>query len=278
MSPVMLQATGIVQRFDEGTGDEHEVLHGVDLSLFKDEIIGMIGPTGSGKSVLLKTLAGVLPPSEGEVSSSLQEGEEISFMFQEGALFDSLSVLDNVAFPLVRGRVPCAALPYAERTEVCDQVAAVLERVGLAAHSHKFPAQLSGGMRRRVSLARALVNEPDIALLDDPTSGLDPVASSVIMNLIEELHQSFDTAMILVSHDLRRLFPICSRVVALFQGEIVFRGAVADLANPSAESPTVESLFVPCKDLLRQFVACRYDFSDSGLSSVSQAYKEEISS
>lgn len=245
MSNEVLTARGVYQSFGE-----LDVLKGVDITLHKNEVVGLIGPTGSGKSVLLKALAGVLPPLQGSIETHVDGDDSFSFMFQEGALFDSVSVLDNVAFPLVNGRVPCSSLPVAKRREVCAQVGKVLSEVGLAAHSHKFPAQLSGGMRRRVSLARALVNEPDIALLDDPTSGLDPVASSVIMKLISELHNSFQTALILVSHDLRRLFPVCDRIVALFDGEIIFDGTVGDLRGSTLEE-------------VKHFVMCRYDFNEA---------------
>ncbi|MCB0330043.1 MAG: ATP-binding cassette domain-containing protein [Bdellovibrionales bacterium] len=241
---IVLTAKGVHQSFNGA-----DVLCGVDLTLHDKEIVGLIGPSGSGKSVLLKTLSRVIPPTSGEISTFLSDGEEVSFMFQEGALFDSVSVLDNVAFPLVGGRVPCSSLSFRVRKTVCKKVGAILDKVGLSSHSHKFPAQLSGGMRRRVSLARALVNEPEIALLDDPTSGLDPVASSVIMKLIEELHSTFNTSMILVSHDLRRLIPVCSRIIALFDGKVVFDG-------------TVEELRSTAPDYVQQFVRCRYDLQD----------------
>ncbi len=238
---VVLEANNLVQRFGA-----LQVLSNVHLQLSRGEIVGLIGPSGGGKSVLLKTLANVLQPTEGEVSSFLGEHGEVSFMFQEGALFDSDSVLDNVAFPLIDGRVPCSALKKDEKPEVSRRFGAILGKVGLFRHGHKFPAQLSGGMRRRVSLARALVNEPEIALLDDPTSGLDPVASSVIMALIKSLHESLGTSMILVSHDLRRLLPVCSRVIALFDGRVVFDGTLETLRNNANEQ-------------VIHFVSCRYD-------------------
>ncbi|MGA1191408.1 MAG: ABC transporter ATP-binding protein [Bdellovibrionota bacterium] len=238
---VVLEANNLVQRFDT-----LRVLSNVHLQLFRGEIVGLIGPSGGGKSVLLKTLANVLQPTEGDVHHFLGECGAVSFMFQEGALFDSVSVLDNVAFPLIGGRVPCSNLKEEEKARVSQLVGAILEKVGLFRHGHKFPAQLSGGMRRRVSLARALVNEPEIALLDDPTSGLDPVASSVIMALIKSLHKSLGTSMVLVSHDLRRLLPVCSRIVGLFDGKIVFDG-------------TLDALRTDANEEVRHFVSCRYD-------------------
>src|SRR5207244_3998957 len=149
---------------------------------------------------------------------------EVGLMFQEGALFDSLNVLDNVAFPLVNGRVPTTILPKKVQEEVREKVMKILARVGLSRAVHKMPGQLSGGMRRRVALARALVSKPTLVLLDDPTSGLDPVASSIIMDLIVELHREYQPTTLMVSHDLRRLLPVVDRIVALFNGKICFSG------------------------------------------------------
>jgi phospholipid/cholesterol/gamma-HCH transport system ATP-binding protein len=213
---------------------------------FKDEAItALIGPSGGGKSTLLKCLSGVLPLDKGEVRSHT---DSISLLFQEGALFDSISVIDNVAFPLVQGRVPVSTLPRAERAVVQEKALRNLERVGLKDAVNKLPGQLSGGMRRRTALARALVTEPKILLLDDPTAGLDPVASSVIMQLIVDVHNEYKPTTIICSHDLRRLLPIAEYVLALSDGHIVYDGKRVDLgskANPE----------------LHHFVSCRYDWA-----------------
>jgi len=178
-------------------------------------------------------------------------------MFQEGALFDSISVFDNVAFPLVDGKVPTMTLPKAQQIEVRRRVDTMLAHVGLSAAADKIPAQLSGGMRRRVSLARALICNPQLLLLDEPTCGLDPVASSVIMQLIVDLHREHRPTTIMVSQDLRRLLPVTNRILALFHGGIVFSGSVSELVA----SATGE---------LREFVSCRYDLDGSD-SDVGQA-------
>jgi phospholipid/cholesterol/gamma-HCH transport system ATP-binding protein len=230
----------------------NEVLKGVTFELAPGSITGLIGPSGVGKSVLLKIMAGVLTPDSGEVrvsptTTSGEHAEEVSLMFQEGALFDSLSVFDNIAFPLVQGRVPSMTLGPSELAEVHQRVSAILARVGLTQASQKFPAQLSGGMRRRVSLARALVCRPKILLLDDPTSGLDPIASGVIMNLICELHREYKPTTVMVSQDLRRLMPAVERVIALFDGRVVFSGTLAELIANADES-------------VRHFVSCRFDY------------------
>jgi phospholipid/cholesterol/gamma-HCH transport system ATP-binding protein len=223
-----------------------EVLRGASLELKPASIAGLIGPSGGGKSVLLKIIGSVLRSQSGSVSYSSNENCRISLMFQEGALFDSLNVFDNVAFPLVNGRVPAVNLPRKTREMVCDKVSDVLGRVGLCQAASKMPAQLSGGMRRRVSLARALVARPDIVLLDDPTSGLDPVASSVIMNLIVEMHKEYKPTLLMVSHDLRRLLPVVDTIFALFDGQISFAGNLSELKL--------------CRNaMLRAFAACRYD-------------------
>lgn len=246
---------------------KEQVLNKLTFDLFDGDILGIIGPSGGGKSVLLKLLADVSIGEDAEITGSIKRSflsdsvdngtsknqpnesflSGISLMFQEGALFDSLSVLDNVVFPLVDGRVPCGTVNVKRRREVVQAAQSVLSHVGLAEHYHKIPAQLSGGMRRRLSLARALITQPEVALLDDPTSGLDPVASSVIMKLISDLHQSLKTSMVLVSHDLRRLLPVCSRVIALFDGKIVHDGSLKDLS----EAPTY----------VKDFVACRFDLA-----------------
>jgi len=227
-----------------------KVLDDITFGLPNGKILGMIGPTGSGKSVLLKIIAGVLPAQIGEIKFDHNIRPSVSLMFQEGALFDSLSVYDNVAFPLADGRVPTYTLPKEKQEEIRAKVEVILSRVGLTKASAKMPAQLSGGMKRRVSLARALVAKPEIILLDDPTAGLDPVASSVIMDLIVEFHKEYDPITILVSHDLRRLLPVVDKVFALFNGKGKFVGDLADLRLS--------------KDVdLTKFVSCRYDLRSS---------------
>lgn len=224
-----------------------QVLEGVSFELPDTALTGLIGPSGGGKSVLLKIIGKVLQADRGCVAHEGVCSESLSLMFQEGALFDSLSVFDNVAFPLVAGRVPTYTLSKARQEEVRAAVSEVLSHVGLSKAAHKVPAQLSGGMRRRVALARALVARPKLLLLDDPTAGLDPVASSVIMDLIVDLYQEYKPTTIIVSHDLRRLLPIVDRVLALFDGRICFDGSVSELEAFR-------------HSLIHRFVTSRYDF------------------
>ncbi|RMD85858.1 MAG: ATP-binding cassette domain-containing protein, partial [Candidatus Dadabacteria bacterium] len=162
------------------------------------------------------------------------------------ALFDSLNLLDNVAFPLVKGRVPVASLPRKQKKKVSSAVFDILEKVGLGQAAFKVPAQLSGGMKRRAALARALVEKPDLVFLDDPTAGLDPVTSSAIIDLIYNLHAEYGPTMIVVSQDLRRLLPLCHQVFWLHNGKIQFKGSVDEIPSSGYS------------ELIR-FVACRFD-------------------
>lgn len=227
--------------------EDFKVLDQVSFSLPQGQIVGLIGPSGVGKSVLLKILGGVLKFSD-DTSRIKSTATSLSLMFQEGALFDSMSVFDNIAFPLVDGRVPVNTLHQEERELVKQKVSEMLARVGLSSSAFKLPAQLSGGMRRRVSLARALVSRPELLLLDDPTAGLDPVASSVIMSLISDLYNEYQPTTIIVSHDLRRLFPCVQRILALVDGAVCFDGALSELAGFR-------------HTLLNKFVTSRYDFA-----------------
>ena len=238
----MLKVSGIHHSFGA-----RKVLDGVNFELAEASLVGLIGPSGGGKSTLLKIMGQVQQADSGRVDIAAGETASLSLMFQEGALFDSLSVFDNVAFPLVGGRVPTHTLDKDTQEQVRHKVSEILQHVGLSKAAEKVPAQLSGGMRRRVALARALVPRPKLLLLDDPTAGLDPVASSVIMNLIVDLYREYKPTTVIVSHDLRRLLPIVDRVLALFDGRICFDGPVAELDSFR-------------QTLLHKFVASRYDF------------------
>lgn len=222
--------------------DGHEVLRGLNVEFRRGELVGLIGPSNGGKSVFLKILGGVLDADHGKV---LRTGaKETGFLFQEGALFDSMSVLENVAFPL---KEPRPTGPYRERME---RAYAALSDVGLADHCSKLPGQLSGGMRRRAALARAVVGRPELVLLDDPTGGLDPVAASVIMNLISKLHAEHGSTVVVVSHDLRRLLPRVERLLCLFDGRLSADCAAGELREHADER-------------ILRFVRTRYDFSEN---------------
>jgi len=205
--------------------DGKVVLDRLDFEIAEGDSVVVLGGSGTGKSVLLKHMIGLLKPDAGRVVvdgtdlATLGEREITSFRrrfgmaFQEGALFDSMTVWDNVAFPLKRaGR---------DRQTIAARVAECLEMVHLEGAEKKMPAELSGGMRRRVGFARAIALEPAILLFDEPTTGLDPVIKSVIDELILELQQNLKTTAVTITHDLGSAFRISDRVALLFRGRIV---------------------------------------------------------
>jgi phospholipid/cholesterol/gamma-HCH transport system ATP-binding protein len=216
----------------------------LSFSLLPRTLYGLIGPSGGGKTTLLKVIAGILSPQSGTI-----EGipKRTSLLFQEGALFDSMTVEQNVAFPFLQGKDTLS-----KEIEVRRKVVDILRAVGLGEALYKVPAQLSGGMRKRAALARALVTQPHMALLDDPTSGLDPVASNVIMTLIKEFHTRLAATTVVVSHDLRRLLPHVDRVICLFHGRICFEGSVHELLSSAPEE-------------VRYFVRCRFSGGEESL-------------
>jgi phospholipid/cholesterol/gamma-HCH transport system ATP-binding protein len=206
-------------------GAQH-VLKGVNLSLEPEKITAIMGPSGEGKSVLLKHIMGLLRPDSGEV---YVDGEEITqlndkemnrvrrkigMLFQDAALFDDMDVLDNVSFPLYEHTRLSDA-------EVADRVHEMLAEVGLKNIDAKLPSELSGGMRKRVGLARAMMLEPKILLFDEPTTGLDPIITNQIADLMLETHQRHKVTMVLISHDLGLSYKIADRIAMLYQGHII---------------------------------------------------------
>ncbi len=221
-------------------GKQH-VLRGVDLEIPKGKLTTIIGQSGSGKSVLLKHMIGLLQPELGEVwvdgieisrmrSKALNDvRKKFAMLFQGAALFDSLTVFDNVAFPLRE------KLHLPER-EVTQRVEEKLDQVGLAGMGHKFPAELSGGMKKRAGLARALVMEPEIILFDEPTTGLDPLLANSIHELILAMHRMFGFTAIMVSHEIPEVFAISDWIAMLHEGKISAMAPSADfqrIADPT---------------------------------------------
>ena len=201
------------------------VLDGVDFSIEKGEAVAIIGVSGGGKSVLLKLLIGLITPDAGEIHIDgqnitgmderqlLKVRRKLGMLFQGAALFDSLNVEDNVGFLLRReGRTP---LP-----EIARRVAEVLDLVGLEGTQKKMPAELSGGMRKRVGLARAVVYRPEIVLYDEPTTGLDPIAADSIDQLIRRVVETYQVTSIAVTHDMRSAGRISRRILMLEKGRI----------------------------------------------------------
>jgi len=203
-----------------------QVLRGINLRVQKGEILAIIGRSGSGKTVLLRLIIGLVRPNRGQI---LIEGTDITqlsgrrldrvrerfgMLFQGGALFDSMTVFDNVAFPL-REKTD---LPS---SEVAAQVQKMLENVGLGEMGYKFPAELSGGMKKRTALARALVTNPSSILFDEPTTGLDPILVHAIHQLIQETHDTFGYTAVIVSHEIPEVFEIATRVAVIHEGRII---------------------------------------------------------
>ena len=224
------------------------VLDHLSLDVYRGEIIGLVGASGGGKSVLLRTIIGLLPRRAGAIdvlgdrfrsSSPADESHAIGrrwgVLFQQGALFSSLTVLQNVQFPM-REHLGLSQ-------ELMDEVAlAKLEMVGLRnTDAGKFPSELSGGMTKRVALARALSLDPEIVFLDEPTSGLDPIAASEFDTLIKTLQQTLGLTVFMVTHDLDSLHTVCNRVAALAAGQIVAIGPMADILT--SPHPWVQAYF-----------------------------------
>ena len=213
-----------------------EVLRGIDLSVMKGEILTIMGGSGSGKTVLLRLIAGLIKPDRGKIRIDgtnivpLNEDEMLSFrqrmgvVFQQAALFDSMSVADNIAYPLYE---------HAKLDEAAIQqrVAELLDIIGLPGIQEKFPAELSGGMRKRVGIARALAMKPAIVLYDEPTSGLDPGNAKMISQLIIQVAETFGTTSVVVSHDLYWSLKISTRVALIYDGKIIAVGTPTEIQS-----------------------------------------------
>jgi phospholipid/cholesterol/gamma-HCH transport system ATP-binding protein len=211
-----------------------KVLNGISLSVACGETVVVLGRSGTGKSVLLKLLIGLKKPDSGSIRIQGQEITnlhfkeinqiriKVGFLFQQAALYDSLSIEENVAFPLNRR----SDLQNAERKE---RVRALLETVGMEQHAKKLPSQISGGMKKRVGLARALALEPEIMLFDEPTAGLDPITAAEINQLILGLQEKRKITSIVVTHDIRGARTVSHRLVLLNEGNIVVQGTFEEL-------------------------------------------------
>lgn len=227
--------------------DGRSILNGINLSITSDDKIGLIGPSGSGKSVLFKLIAGIYGEFEENIIWNKSEPPTVGFLFQEGALFDSMNVIDNVLFPLRNGS-SAKKMEKLSASEVFDKAEKVLKQVGLQEAIYKQANELSGGMRKRVGIARALVHEPDLLLLDEPTSGLDPVTANTIMDLIDKLTEERSCATLIISHDLRRLIPRVDRTIAIDRG----------LVTCDAVTKELEKVAQP---QVLTFIKTRFDFN-----------------
>ncbi|MGA3372954.1 MAG: ATP-binding cassette domain-containing protein [Terracidiphilus sp.] len=217
------------------TFGSHKVLNGISLSVNQGETLAVLGRSGTGKSVLLRLIIGLETPDSGSIRIHNQEivglpldrmgaiRKKMGFLFQHAALYDSLTVAENVAFPFVHHRKDMSGSERGER------VRQLLLEVGMEDSLGKMPSDISGGMQKRVGLARALALEPEILLLDEPTAGLDPISSGEIDDLILKLQREHRMASIVVTHDLHSARTISNRLALLDQGNVVIEGKFEDL-------------------------------------------------
>jgi phospholipid/cholesterol/gamma-HCH transport system ATP-binding protein len=228
--------------------DGKEVLSDVTLNLFKGENLVVLGKSGSGKSVLIKCIVGLLLPDEGTINvfgenvvtvdrKGLSEiRKKVGFLFQSGALYDSMTVKQNLEFPLRRIKKDLSS------TEINNKVIEVLENVGLPDVSNKMPSELSGGMRKRISLARTIIVDPMIMLYDEPTTGLDPVTSDEISQLINEVQEKYKTSSIIITHDIKCALKTATRIIMLNEGTVYWEGNVKEFE--SSTDPVMHDFFL----------------------------------
>lgn len=227
--------------------DNQPVLTDVSLKLYKGENLVVLGKSGSGKSVLIKCIVRLLMSDGGTINVFGQdvmtlEREELNdlrkqmgFLFQSGALYDSMTVKQNLEFHLKRIKRGLS------KKEIDEKIAEVLENVGLPDSMDKMPSQLSGGMRKRISLARTIVTDPKIMLYDEPTTGLDPITSDEISLLINEVQEKYKTSSIIITHDIACARTNANRVVMLMDGEIYLEGSLEMFEK--SEDPIIKSFF-----------------------------------
>src|SRR6201985_2817526 len=221
----------------EKSFDDYHVLRGIDLQLYQGENLVVLGRSGTGKSVLIKIISGLLKADKGYINvlgkdidkisdKELQELRiRIGFSFQNSALYDSMTVRKNLEFPLVRNKKNLT------RQEIDSQVESVLEAVGLSQAINQMPAELSGGQRKRIGIARTLILNPEIMLYDEPTAGLDPITSMEINNLIDEVQQHYKTSSIIITHDLTCAKITGDRMGILLDGKFERWGSFEEVFN-----------------------------------------------
>jgi phospholipid/cholesterol/gamma-HCH transport system ATP-binding protein len=217
------------------------ILQDVSLKLFNGENLAIIGKSGSGKSVLIKCIVGLLAPDEGKINvfgenvSELNKNklgelrQKIGFLFQSGALYDSMSVKQNLEFPLKRLKRDLS------QKQIDEKIRETLNNVGLVDAIDKMPSQLSGGMCKRISLARTIIVDPLIMLYDEPTTGLDPATSDEISLLINDVQKKYKTSSIIITHDMQCLLNTADRVVMLDQGVVYREGKIGSFENSDDE-------------------------------------------
>ncbi len=241
--PAIISVKGLAKKFGS-----QQIWDDLNLDVYRGEVIGVVGGSGQGKSVLLRVITGLVSPDKGTISvfgrnvRELNREEKVDMesrwgvLFQDGALFSSLTVLQNIQVPMRE---------HLDLTQsIMDDLAYLkLAMVGLPADAaHKFPSELSGGMRKRAGLARALSLDPEIVFLDEPTAGLDPIGASAFDQLIRKLQQTLDLTVYMVTHDLDSIFTVCDRVAVLADKKIVRTGTPEELRSRPLH-PWIEEYF-----------------------------------
>jgi phospholipid/cholesterol/gamma-HCH transport system ATP-binding protein len=236
----------VIQGLYKSFGENH-VLKGVDLDLYRRENVVVLGRSGTGKSVLIKIIAGLLKPDKGHVVVLDKVVENLSreqirqlrlklgFSFQNSALYDSMTVRENLEFPLVQNS------KNLKRSQINKEVEEVIEAVGLSQTINQMPAELSGGQRKRIGIARTLILRPEIMLYDEPTAGLDPITSIDINNLINEVQQRYHTSSIIITHDLTCAKSTGDRVAMLLDGTFVKQGSFDEVF--ASEDERIKSFY-----------------------------------
>ena len=231
MNTPLIEFQDVTKRFGSRT-----ILERVNLQIYEGQVTTIIGLSGAGKSLLLKQMIGLMKPDEGtilfrgEPLGGMKKTEiatsfaQMSYMFQDNALFDSMTVYENIALPLQE-------TTNLNRAEIDRRVMARIEQTELGDSVNKFPSELSGGMQKRVALARALITDPQIVLFDEPTSGQDPVRKNAILSMIAQYQRKFGFTAILVSHEIPDVYFISNRILALYERKIVFQGTPEELEN-----------------------------------------------
>jgi phospholipid/cholesterol/gamma-HCH transport system ATP-binding protein len=229
-----------ISNLRKGFGDQ-KVLNDVSLKLFDGENLAVLGKSGSGKSVLIKCIVRLFNPDFGKIIvlgedvnslNSVELGElrkKIGFLFQSGALYDSMTVRQNLEFPLRRIKKSLTL------KEIDEKVKEVLENVGLSDALNKMPSQLSGGMRKRISLARTIVVDPAIILYDEPTTGLDPATSDEISSLINDVQKKYKTSSLIITHDIECARKTADRLIMLHDGEVYKEGKLTEFEKSGDE-------------------------------------------
>ncbi len=224
-----------------------QILRGVDIEIGAGKTLVIIGRSGGGKSVLLKTLIGLMQPNEGEIEIEGQSiiglserqlaaiRRKVGILFQGGALFDSMTVEENIAFPLHEAGLRDPKI-------IRQKIAEILEVIELEGQEKKLPVNLSGGMKKRVGLARAIINQPSCILYDEPTAGLDPVVSDSINRLIRRLQERYHVTSVVVTHDMKSAFHVGDHIAYLHEGRIYFHGTPAQLQESS--DPIIQDFLI----------------------------------